>query len=92
MYECGEDCDSPFGVGDRAHRGGGPSFWSRATDCGGPLDCTVALHSGRTADGARAPRICGEGFLRWAGFLQLLPNKHVKIITSNLQQVALTVR
>lgn len=78
---------------DRAHRSGYTMYWCRTTNSRRPLDYFVTLHSRGTSNWTRTPWISRKGFLRRAGFLQLLTKKRRKeIITKNLHQVALTVK
>lgn len=72
LNKCGEGVNSPFGVRDGARRCGHTGYGCRATNSRGPLDYVVALHYRGTTNQSRAPWICRKGFLRRAGFLQLL--------------------
>lgn len=91
LNKCGKN--SPFGVRDGAGRCGHTGYGCRATNSRGPLDYVVALHYRRTTNQSRAPWVCRKGFLRRAGFLQLLTqNRRFNTVPQYLHQVALTVR
>lgn len=93
LNKCGEGMNSPFGVRDGARRRGHTRDGCRATNSRGPLDYVVALHYRGTTNQSGAPWIRRKGFLRRAGFLQLLTqNRRVNTVTQYLHQVALTVR